>query len=158
MILVLLLLVLGANGAPIIAEKWLGRRFNAPIDGGICIGDGRPVFGRAKTIRGVLAAVLVCSVITGFVGQPIWLGVKFGIYAMLGDLLSSFLKRRLAIPASGKAIGLDQVPESFLPLWMLREEFGISLEEILLLVSVFFIVEIVLSKWLYRWHIRKRPY
>jgi CDP-diglyceride synthetase len=39
-----------------------------------------------------------------------------GGLAMLGDSLSSFIKRRLAMPPSAMAIGIDQAPDSVLPL------------------------------------------
>ncbi len=157
-LLFVMLLLFAANGAPIIAECVFGERWRTPLDGGVRLGDGRPLFGSAKSIRGVIAAVLLCTLIAVLMGYSIGLGAQFGVYAMLGDLFSSFIKRRLGIPSSGKAIGLDQIPESLLPLWMLQEELGITVQEMLLLVAVFFVMEIGLSKLLYRWHIRKRPY
>lgn len=150
--------LIGANGAPIIAEKLLGRQFGLPIDGGLRLGDDRPLFGRSKTIRGVSVAVLLCLAIAWFFKLPLWIGMMFGLYAMLGDLCSSFIKRRVGIPVSGRALGLDQIPESLLPLWMLQNELGIGKGEVIVLVVAFFVVELTLSIWLYRWHIRKRPY
>lgn len=150
--------LIGANGAPIIAEKLFGRQFGIPIDGGLRLGDGRPLFGRSKTVRGVGFAVLLCLAIAWFFKQPLWIGMMFGLYAMLGDLCSSFIKRRVGIPVSGRALGLDQIPESLFPLWMLQSELGIGKGEVIVLVVAFFVVELTLSKWLYRWHIRKRPY
>ena len=39
------------------------------------------------------------------------IGLLVAATAMAGDLLSSFLKRRLALAPSSQAIGLDQIPE-----------------------------------------------
>ena len=100
----------------------------------------------------------LCGIVTLAAGYPPGLGIQFGLYAMLGDLLSSFTKRRLGIPVSDRALGLDQIPEALLPLWLLREGLGIDMQEVVLLVTAFLAIEIVLSKLLYRWHIRKRPY
>jgi hypothetical protein len=44
------------------------------------------------------------------------IGVVVGSMAMLGDLFSSFVKRRLNLPPSSRATFLDQVPESLFPL------------------------------------------
>jgi len=153
-----MLLLLGANGAPILAERLFRRHWDCPLDGGVHFIDRKPLFGSAKTWRGVVAAMLLCALIALSVGQPLWLGVLFALYAMLGDLFSSFIKRRLAIPSSGRALGLDQIPESLLPLWLLHGPLGLGAAEVVLLVAAFFVVEIGLSRLLYHWHIRNRPY
>jgi CDP-2,3-bis-(O-geranylgeranyl)-sn-glycerol synthase len=151
-------LLLAANGAPILSARWLGRRWDCPLDGGVRFLDGRALLGRAKTCRGVISAVVVCGVIGWLAGISLQVGVLFGIYAMLGDLVSSFVKRRLGIAPSGRAVGLDQIPESLLPLWMLQGELGLGNLEVVTLVAGFFVLELALSRLLYRWHIRSRPY
>jgi hypothetical protein len=77
---------------------------------------------------------------------------------MAGDLLASFCKRRLAIPSSGMAPGLDQIPESLLPLLVVKEMAGIDAATIFLLVLSFIFIELVLSRIGYALRIRKRPY
>ena len=42
-------------------------------------------------------------------------GLVVASVAMSGDLLSSFLKRRLSLPPSSRATGIDQIPECLLP-------------------------------------------
>ncbi|HEX9534690.1 MAG TPA: hypothetical protein VF924_04410, partial [Stellaceae bacterium] len=74
-VLQLLILLMLANGTPVIAKKMLGARYSYPLDGNLTFADGRPVFGRSKTIRGVVLAVLVTTV-----GAPlIGLGWKTGL-------------------------------------------------------------------------------
>jgi len=51
-ILQLLVLLMLANGTPLIAKKILGERLAYSLDGGVEFVDGRPLFGRSKTIRG----------------------------------------------------------------------------------------------------------
>lgn len=41
----LLLLLLVANGAPILAHKLLGETGSCPLDGGVKAWDGRPLLG-----------------------------------------------------------------------------------------------------------------
>ena len=153
-----LLLLMVANGAPILAHRLLGRRFAWPIDGGRRLRDGRPLLGESKTWRGLLVAILATAVSAPLLGFTITVGVLVGAGAMLGDLASSFVKRRLGIESSGFAPGLDQVPESLLPLLLVMPVIGLEVVEVLMLVAAFFVLELLLSQVLYRLRIRKRPY
>lgn len=153
-----LLLLLTANGGPIMACYLLGKRAGWRVDAGLAFFDHEPLFGETKTWRGIAVAVAGCMLLALSLGYPGILGARFATYAMLGDLFSSFIKRRLHIPASGRATGLDQVPEALLPLWMLRQELALNPVDIVIVVIAFFLLEQVLSRILYRWHIRNRPY
>ena len=77
---------------------------------------------------------------------------------MAGDLFSSFGKRRLGLAPSSQALGLDQVPESLLPLLACRTALSLTAADIALAVVIFFIGELVLSRLLYRAHLRDEPY
>src|ERR1019366_7611444 len=111
-ILQLLILVTLANGAPVIAKRILANHFAWPLDGNLNFIDGRPLFGPSKTIRGVLVAVLVTTACAPLLGLEFRIGLVVGATAMAGDLFSSFVKRRLGLPPSSRATGLDQIPES----------------------------------------------
>ncbi len=153
-----LFLLLTANGAPVIACYLLGRRCGWRVDAGLVLFDGEPLFGETKTWRGIAVAVAGCVLVAPLLDYPLMLGVEFGAYAMLGDLLSSFIKRRLHIAPSGRATGLDQVPEALLPVLMLRQELALGPASIAVVVIGFFFLEQGFSRVLYRWHIRNRPY
>jgi CDP-2,3-bis-(O-geranylgeranyl)-sn-glycerol synthase len=56
------------------------------------------------------------------------------------------------------ALGLDQVPESMLPAFASRWFEPLSLLDVALVVGLFFVGELVLSRILYIWKIRDRPY
>lgn len=154
----LLLMLLVANGAPIVLKRVFRTRFAQPIDAGLRLADGQPLLGSSKTWRGLLGAVLATTALAPVIGFTWASGACMGAGAMLGDLLSSFIKRRLRIPASGRAPGLDQVPEALVPLWLCGQPLGLGLHLIALLVLLFMAGEIVLSRWLYRLGIRDRPY
>lgn len=154
----LLLLIMVANGAPVLLRWWLGDRFARPVDNGLSLADGRPFLGRSKTWRGLLAALVSTPVIALLLGLDAGTGLIIAALAMLGDLFSSFLKRRLGIPPSGIAPGLDQIPESLLPLWVLKPALGLDWQQILFIVLAFIAVGYVLSFLLYKLHIRKHPY
>ncbi len=154
----LLLLILVANGAPVLATRLFGAYGARALDGGRRLPDGRPLFGSSKTWRGLLAALACTVVVAWMLGFAPRLGFAVGAGAMLGDLGSSFVKRRLGLASSSRALGLDQIPESLLPLLAVREALGLDATAIAALVAAFVALELLLSRLLYRLHIRKQPY
>lgn len=154
----ILLLLIIANGAPIIARNLLHSHFDTPIDSGRTWFDKRPLFGPTKTIRGILAAVLATTIFSSLLGIDWFIGIMIALYAMLGDLISSFIKRRKKIESSGMVLGLDQIPESLLPLLAVRDLAGLSWFDVITIVIIFIALELILSRILYHLHIRKRPY
>lgn len=154
----LVLLLVIANGTPIIARNVFGKRFAFPIDGNVRLVDGQPLFGSTKTIRGILLSVIVTGVCASLLGFGWFIGFIVGLTAMVGDLFTSFIKRRLKKPPSSMALGLDQIPESFFPMLACKNLLPLTLLDIVIVVIVFVIFELLLSKILYRWHIRVKPY
>ena len=153
-----LILLIVANGAPVITGKALGDRWAGAIDNGLNLSDGRRLFGNSKTWRGLFSAVLFTTAMAQLVGIPPLTGVLFGVLSMAGDLLASFVKRRLGKLESSRARGLDTVPESLLPLCLLMAPLALNLSDIALIAGIFFLIEEFVSPVLYRWHIRNRPY
>jgi CDP-2,3-bis-(O-geranylgeranyl)-sn-glycerol synthase len=152
------LLLAVANGAPVIATKLLGSRYAWPLDAGTTFVDGRPLFGRSKTLRGVAVALLATAIVAPLIGLSSGIGAASGAAAMAGDVISSFVKRRADLAPSSRATGLDQVPESLLPLLVCRSALSLSVVDTLIGVAIFFAGEVVLSVLLFRAHIRDRPY
>lgn len=156
--LVLLLLLLVANGAPILAQRLLGRRLDWPLDGGRVLADGQRLLGKSKTLRGVVSALLLTPLAALALGETVWLGGLIAAGALAGDSLSSFLKRRLGRAPSSQALGLDQIPEALLPLLLVRGWRELDGLTLIGLVVAFVVLELLLSKLLYRLRIRRRPY
>ena len=157
-ILQILVLLTFANGTPIVAKKIFGSRFALPLDAGIIFFDGRPVFGASKTMRGIVVSILITSAIAPFIGLDLTIGAIVASSAMAGDLFSSFVKRRLNFPPSSQAFGLDQVPESLFPMLACRDALSLTIADIALGVGIFFIGELILSRLLFRAHLRDEPY
>ncbi len=158
LIVKLVFLLVIANGAPIIARNILRHHFKRPIDGDIRLADGQPLFGPTKTIRGILLSVVLTGGCASLLGFGWYLGFIVGFAAMLGDLFASFLKRRFKKQPSSMALGLDQIPESLFPMLACKNLLSLTLLDIMLVVVIFFVVELVLSKILYRLHLRVKPY
>lgn len=153
------LLLLGiANSAPIFAKRLLGERFGMPLDAGLIMPDGRPLFGVSKTIRGVVVSLLLTSVVSPILGLDWSVGMGLAAASLSGDLLSSFVKRRLGLPPHAQAFMLDQAPEALLPMLLLREALGLGWGDVIVGLALFVGLEIVLSRVLFRWHVRDRPY
>jgi hypothetical protein len=153
-----LLLLTLANGAPVIAKLILRDRFSLPLDGNRKFIDGRPLFGPTKTIRGILIAIVVSAAGAPLVGLNLEIGLLVGATAMAGDLLSSFCKRRLGRAPSSRATGLDQIPESLLPLLACRQALALTVADILVGCGLFFAGELLLSRLLFKLRLRERPY
>jgi CDP-diglyceride synthetase len=157
-ILQLLVVMTLANGTPIVAKKIFGPRLARPLDAGIMFLDGRPLFGPSKTVRGIMASILITTASAPLVGLDLTIGAIVAGAAMTGDLFSSFVKRRLNFPPSSQALGLDQVPESLFPMLACRGALSLTIQDIALGVGVFFIGELILSRLLYWVHLRDKPY
>lgn len=158
LVLELLVLITIANGVPVIAKKLLGERWDRPLDGGAIWFDGRPWFGPSKTIRGVVLSLLVTPLVAVLMGLQWELGLLVACGTMLGDLLSSFVKRRLGLTPSSMALGLDQIPESLLPLLLSRWLVPLSLVDILAGVVIFCVAAPLASRFFFRLGLRDQPY
>lgn len=152
------LLLVVANGAPVVANDIFGARWNHAVDGGHRFADGRPWFGASKTWRGILAAIIAAGIAGALLEVGWHIGMAVGGLAMLGDLSASFLKRRLAVPVSGRSWLLDQLPEAVLPLFLLHGTLGLTLPEAAVAVLAFTLLDLLISPLLYRLRLRKRPY
>jgi CDP-2,3-bis-(O-geranylgeranyl)-sn-glycerol synthase len=145
-VFILVLLAFIANAAPVVISLLMGQRWNAPLDGGLRLYDQRPVLGPSKTIRGVFTSVLATALLASLLGFSPVTGAGFASLAMLGDICSSFIKRRLGIAPSRSVPLLDQLPESLLPLWLMQPIVGGTATEILIAVAIFTLVDLVLFR------------
>lgn len=154
---VLVLLII-ANGTPVIIRNILRSRLAWPIDFGTLFFDKRPLFGHSKTWRGLIYSMFITGILAPLLEYTIINGALFALLVMLGDLSASFIKRRLGYIESSRFRIIDVLPESLLPVLVLREYLGITVIEGLFIVALFFIFEVILSPILFRLHIRERPY
>jgi len=99
-----------ANAVPVVFGG------GSPIDGNRKFVDGRPIFGQGKTIRGFIIGLVAGSIVgllQGVVLNQLYTyflrGLLLTLGALLGDLLGSFIKRRLNISRGDMAPILDQL-------------------------------------------------
>ncbi len=156
-LIITLILILVANGSPVLISFLLSHRMSLPIDLGLKLKDQQYLFGKTKTWRGLVtslvATVLASFIITG----GFQAGLVVASLAMSGDLLSSFIKRRLRKESSSKALLLDQIPESLFPALGMTLIIKLDLIQVIEIVIAFTIIELILPQALYHRGIRKRP-
>jgi hypothetical protein len=152
----LVLLLVIANATPVIVSMLLGDHWKQPLDRGHLLPDGYPLLGPSKTIRGLLGSVAICALLAPMFDLSHLQGAGFGALAMLGDLTSSFCKRRLGF-RSGKSVPLlDQVPETLLPLWILQPALGANAMEIGTAIIAFSGIDLLFTWLLYSYQARCR--
>jgi len=147
-----------ANGAPVVAAKVFRRRWSAPVDAGLQWFDGRPLLGKSKTWRGIASGALCCALFASATGHGFLFGLLFGVLALAGDLLSSFIKRRLNLKSSARMPWLDQVPEAAFPVLMAVGWGLIGAWAALFIVVFFALSNMWISPLLYRLGIRRQPH
>ena len=123
-----------ANAAPLLFGG--GRT----LDGGRKLSDGQPIFGDHKTIRGVIAGIVVGTILglaESLVDPRLAIaGFMMATGAVWGDLLCAFIKRRIRVPP-GKAFPiLDQLDFVFGSLLFGYNFFPIGLYAVILFVVV----------------------
>ncbi len=154
----LLSLIIIANSTPVLMRLCFKNRLNTAIDFGATLADGQRLFGNSKTWRGLAGALLTTSLAAWLTGYSAWMGGAVAMLALLGDLFSSFLKRRLGMKPGSMALFLDQIPESLLPAIVVMNEFSLGLIEVIFLIISFIVIELLLSAIFFRLGVRKSPY
>lgn len=151
-------LIATANVIPSLASIVFGKRCNWPVDGGLDWLDGRPLFGRSKTLRGLFLAVAAAALAGHLIGLTWTVGAVTALSAMAGDLLSSFCKRRLGLRSSAPAPVLDQIPESLLPAIACAGTLNLSWFDIVVVVLLFTLGDAIMSpdyrRWRFPWERR----
>ncbi len=162
-----------ANMAPVIVKNWF-KKLAVPIDSGKRI-KGKEIFGKNKTWRGFIFAILFAIVIAylqfflygfdffrnlSFINYSNWLllGFLFGFGAIFGDLIESFIKRRLNLKPGKKFIPWDQLDFVIGALIFISLVVDITLKMLLYIVIISFIGHILVNHTAYYLKIRKEKW
>ena len=79
-----------ANATPVVMTG------GGPLDRGKNFVDGEPLFGDHKTVRGTFSG-LAAGILVGYLQGRFTRGILLSFGAILGDLVVSFIKRRLKL-------------------------------------------------------------
>lgn len=129
--------MLWINLLPPLSSVIWGERFARPVDEGRLWADRRPILGSHKTWRGILASLLGGAVVFPVLHVPWWVAGGAALLAMSGDLLSSFIKRRLKYPSGAPIPVLDQLFEGLFPALFLAPHMSLSAAQLLGAVALF---------------------
>jgi CDP-2,3-bis-(O-geranylgeranyl)-sn-glycerol synthase len=146
----LLLLLVAVNGMPVLVGILAGTWLDTPLDGGKVLRDGSRLFGPSKTLRGLAIGILAGALAAPLAGLDGSSGAAFGALSMLGDLGTSFVKRRLGYPSSDSRPLLDQLPECLLPMVMLKPLLDTGFSEILAATAAFTVLDLLITRFLRR--------
>jgi len=133
----LVLFLVWVNFLPFAAHLLLGQRYGRPVDRGRTWVDGRPMLGPHKTTLGILSSMTGGAAAAPLLGVSWRVAASAAVLAMVGDLASSFIKRRLGYPSGKPVIGLDQGLEGALPLLVLAPALDLAPWQVLASLLVF---------------------
>ena len=162
-----------ANMAPIMIRNSF-KVLAIPIDGGLKLG-GKPLFGANKTIRGFLFAILFAIVVSfiqnilfrldffsrlSFFDYSNWLlfGFLMGFGAIFGDLIKSFIKRRIGVAPGKPFIPWDQTDFVFGALIFSDIMFDLSWKMVFSIVIISFFGHIAINHTAYYLKIRNEKW
>lgn len=141
-----LLLLIAANAIPVLVAHLARDRWRSPLDFGYVLADGQCLFGVHKTWRGFWSGTVATALVGSVLGLPLWLGATVGLLSLLGDALSSCVKRRLRLAPGTECVGLDQLGEALLPLLLLGRYLSLDLGGTLRVASAFMILDIATAQ------------
>lgn len=141
-----LLMLIAANGTPVILSWILGERYSAAIDADRSLWDGRPMFGPHKTWRGIASGTVAAGLVAALLSTGFIMGALFGALAHAGDLISSFLKRRLGRTSGASLPLVDQLPEALVPMFILRDFIGLDARSVIGTAIVFTLLDILTAR------------
>ncbi len=146
----ILILLWSINLTPVLLAMLFEEKWDTPLDRGILFRDGKPLLGSHKTIRGAGGGI-IAGVAVGFVlGVPLWTALWAGILSMSGDLLNSFLKRRVNMFDGADFPVMDQLFEGAFPLIVIVPAYSLSFAQSFWLIVVFIITAYVGAQFLTR--------
>ena len=147
-----------ANGSAPFVKK------GSPIDFRKNFIDGRRILGDGKSFEGLIIALTfgttVGVILAKFLGEG-WIIISFveSLFAMIGDMIGAFIKRRLGLERGERALGLDQLDfilGATLALFLLK--IALNIYEFLSIVVIAFILHIFTNNIAYRLKIKSVPW
>ncbi len=133
----ILLLLLVINGTPPVIAHLLPKMARWRLDGKITFMDKHPLLGSHKTLGGFISGIAAGGICAFFSGFPAGIGIGAGTLAMLGDSISSFIKRRLNLPEGKDIFPLDQIFEGLLPILLMHKVHYLSWNSALFVLLLF---------------------
>jgi CDP-2,3-bis-(O-geranylgeranyl)-sn-glycerol synthase len=91
---------------------------------------------------------VLASALGGQLSGLTWMvGAGFGAASLLGDAISSGVKRRLQLPPGTEVPGLDQLPEALLPLVIFAPALGLGVAEVAAVAAAFLALDLLVARF-----------
>ena len=172
-ILYLMLPAVFANIAPVIVKNRF-KKLAFPLDFNKKL-NNKPIFGNHKTFRGLVFGVLFSIVIVfiqytlysnnilvdlAIIDYSDWLFLGFlaGFGTIFGDLMGSFVRRRLNYESGKSFIPLDQLDAVAGALIFIYPFIELSLNKIMIIIALSFVLHITLSHLAFYLKMRKEKW
>jgi uncharacterized protein len=133
----ILAMLIVTNAAPLLSTGFCPKGNRRPLDSGRRLADGHPILGKNKTLCGLLSGIGAAGALSLLIGLPLSMCMLIAGTSLLGDLLTSFIKRRLGLAEGQTAHLLDHLLEGALPLLLCKGLFSISWSLSLVLLMLF---------------------
>jgi len=141
-----LALLIAANAAPVVLSKLMRERTGTPLDFGCVLPDGERLFGDHKTWRGLFFGIVASTLVSGVLGLAAWIGAGFAAASLIGDALSSAVKRRMHLKPGTEIPGLDQIGEALLPLVLFAGELSLQYSSIAGVTVAFILLDMAVTR------------
>ncbi len=153
-----------ANASPVIFGG------GKPIDFGRKFLDGKPIFGSHKTYRGFVSGLLIGTFVgwaqetlapsAGLPQGSTFSGFALSLGALIGDLMGSFIKRRLNLKPGAPLPIIDQMDFVFFALLfaLIAEPSLLSPLEIILIIILTGPIHILVNFIAYLLHVKTNPW
>lgn len=163
-----------ANMAPVMGKKIL-KFLAKPIDHNKTW-NGKPIFGKNKTWRGIILGTLLGGAvfymqqliypysffqkisIINYQETTILLGFVLGFGALLGDLIESFFKRQYGKKSGQRWVPFDQIDYSIGALLLGSTIYFPGWKQSLYIIVIYFILHIIINHCAYYTNIRKEKW
>ena len=142
-----------------------------PIDFGKKFFDGRALLGKGKTFKGTIfgigAGIIVAAAINGLLFKQtaqyysnhyVLIASILVVLAILGDIIGSFIKRRMNIERGQPVLLLDQLDFVIVPMLFLLLQNLISFAEIIIVLAITLIVHKAANYIAFKFKLKKVPW
>ena len=146
-----------ANVVPALVKKI--NILNYPVDFGGNFKNKR-IFGPHKTFRGLFLGILFSGITSIIQLRGFRVGLIIGTGTLFGDLVGSFVKRRMGFEAGKKNLFIDEVPGSFFGI-SFAYIFGVltlDIYQVLFLLILGIPLHILANKLWYRLKLKEVPW
>lgn len=155
-----------ANATPVVSVKIIGR--STPLDRGLHAWDNKRILGDGKTVEGLVSGIIVgaSSGIPAYfltnVFRSIFEPLALSAGAMVGDILGSFIKRRIGLERGRPLPPIDQLGFLLSALFFSYMFYGlpswVSLDVFIILLIITFFLHIATNYVAYILRLKDRPY